>query len=57
MLFLVHDTAIWHDEILDELENYDIDGRLSNLDVIVLRINRLRKVIDLAYQNAWKDVV
>lgn len=57
MLFLVHDAAIWRDEILDQLEDHDIDARLSNLDVRVLYINQLARVINLAYENAWKDAV
>jgi hypothetical protein len=57
VLFLVHDTAIWHEEILAELDNQEIDNRLINLGVNVLRISNLGRVIEIAYENAWKGVV
>jgi hypothetical protein len=57
VLFLVHNTAIWNEEILVELNNHEIDERLSNLSVNVLYISDLRNVIDVAYENAWKGVI
>jgi hypothetical protein len=57
ILFLIHDNSNWKEEILTELEQHDIDQRLENLNVNVLRINKLRKLIDQTYENAWRGVV
>jgi hypothetical protein len=57
ILFLVHDNSIWKDEILSELEQHNIDNRLKNLNVNVLRINKLSRLIDQTYENAWRGIV
>lgn len=56
ILFLVHNSTIWRDEILEELQNHTLDVRLRNLGVYVLRVSNLRRVIDASYDNAWKAI-
>lgn len=56
MLFLVHESEIWKEEILEELEKHQIDNRLQNLSVVILRVTNLGQLIDIAYQNAWRAV-
>lgn len=52
-LFLVHDKANWDNEILENLNNYDLDSRLRDFSVKVVLITDLRNLIDAVYERAW----
>jgi hypothetical protein len=53
-LFLVHDRRCWSEEILDNLEACELDGRLVDFSVKIVLIAELRRVIDAAYARAWE---
>lgn len=53
VLFLIHNKESWTDEILDNLEDCELDQRLVDFAVNVVLIDKLGKVIDPAYDQAW----
>jgi hypothetical protein len=55
VLFLVHNKKTWRDEILDNLQDYELDDRLVDFTVNVVLIADLGKVIESAYDRAWKS--
>jgi len=48
-LFLIHELDSWNDEIVERLANHDIDERLSNFSLNVVKIKNLRILIESCY--------
>ena len=53
-LFLIHNKEGWVDEILDNLQDCELDDRLIDFTVNVVLVADLGKVIESAYDRAWK---
>ncbi|MBE9256374.1 hypothetical protein [Dolichospermum sp. LEGE 00246] len=55
-LFLIHDKSTWKEEVLSNLNSYQLNSDLINFSITVVLVEQLRQVIDESYSRAWKSV-
>jgi hypothetical protein len=55
-LFLIHEKSTWKEDVLSNLNSYEISSSLINFSVTVILVEQLRQVIDESYSRAWKSV-
>lgn len=55
-LFLIHEKSTWKEDVLSNLNSYELSSSLINFSVTVVLVEQLRKLIDESYSRAWKSV-
>jgi hypothetical protein len=54
-LHIIHDVDTWHEDILNNLNEHELDDHIVNFSVKVFLIYGLRYLIDTVYEHSWKS--